>query len=123
MRLLSFTRLASIQSICGFLLQFEALQGSRTVLKSPQAPYKSPEGTSVRVCARTIPKDGQVALKMFEDLDFVAIGVGDKCHLFAIDKFLAPVARPEIYFKAVCFECFKHFAVCIDGIDSNTGVD
>ena len=57
---------------------------------------------------------------MFEDFDFVAVGVGDEGHLFAVDELLAPIAWPEVGFKV---EAFEHFTILDDVIDANTGVN
>lgn len=51
---------------------------------------------------------------------FVAVGVGDKSHLFAIDEFLAPVAGPEVNCEV---EAFEHFTVVDDVVDANAGMD
>ena len=57
---------------------------------------------------------------MLEDLDFVAVRIGDEGHLLSVFEFLPPVGGPEVEFEA---EAFKHFAIGGDIVDADAGVD
>lgn len=60
---------------------------------------------------------------MLKDLDFVAVGVSDEGHLFAVDEFLAPVGGPEMDGQAVGFKAFEHVAVGVDVVHTDAGMD
>jgi hypothetical protein len=60
---------------------------------------------------------------MFEDLDFVAVGVGDERHLFAVHKFFTPVGGPELEPKSICFQAFEHFAISAYIVNPDAGMD
>ncbi len=57
---------------------------------------------------------------MLQDLDLVAVGVGDEGHFFAVDKFLTPVGGPQVQLEV---EAFEHGAVLDDVVDTNAGVN
>ena len=76
-------------------------------------------GGSALLGARGAKCSGEVTLWDGEDLYFVAIGVGDECHLAVrwVSEFFAPVAWPD--FDAVVFE---FVAIGDDVFDADAGV-
>jgi len=56
---------------------------------------------------------------VLQNLDFVAVGVGDEGHLFILGEFLAPVAGPKAELEV---QLLQHFAVGDDVVHADAGV-